>query len=244
MKLQHSLAITALAIASAPSWAGLVIVNDNTNPIDTSSVSDLLLASGMAGMQVTLTSLSGATSTQAWAATGASSGSAVSTDLGGWQLMATGNTFASLWQFSYAGTAGLASLTLDGLPGSVLFDRATPTPGTAGSFHGSDFGADLDNDGLTDDPSWTVTYSSAAGLSGAAPVGDLFGRITIQFNNSQSDGFFGHGFNFLQDTDRFTPADGGGGGGGGGTVPEPASGWLVGLSLALAGAQGLRKRVA
>jgi MYXO-CTERM domain-containing protein len=228
MILRKTLALAALAVASAPALAGLAYTTDDNPAVDASSVNDLQLGSGMDGMKVTLTTVDGTSSTAFWAAGTGSSGGAASADLGGWSLAASGNTFAALWFFNYGGTARLSSLSLEGLPGGTVFDRTEPGPGSASSFQGRDFTVDLNDDGFADDPSWTVTYAGAVGLNGAAPVGDLFARLHIELG---ADGWSDRAFSFLQDTDRFVPGDGGGDGG---HVPEPGSLALAALGLAAA----------
>ena len=149
--------------------------------------------------------------------------------------MASGNTFASLWQFT-GGTSAVTSLTLSGP--NIAFDRSLPAPGTAGSFQGVDFTPDLGvpgsifqkyGDGFADNPAgWIATYSNAIGLNGAAPLGDLYGGLTITFGTGGYSGDFG----FLQDTDTFVPAATTGGGGGTAAVPEPSTLLLIGSGMA------------
>jgi hypothetical protein len=201
--------------------SALTVTTSSANAFDVTSITDLVTGSGMAGLTVTLTTNTGASSNATWAAISGSQGGASTAS---WSLNATGNTFAALWQFSYSGTAPVASLVLNGVPGNISFDRAAPNPGSPGSFGGSDFTVDLNNDGLADNPAWTITYSRPLGVGGSAPLGDEFGVLTIDFGTG---GFTGQSFSFLQDSDIFVPASNGGGN----TVPEPASLLLAGLGL-------------
>ena len=142
------------------------------------------------------------------------------------------------WNYTQgATTPALASLSFSGT--NVIFDRYIAPEGTAGSASGYPFSPDLPTetapfgDGFTDDPAgWVVTYSDAVGLNGAAPVGDLYARLSVNFG---ATGYSGN-FYFLQDTDTYVPATttpGGGDDDGGGTtpVPEPASIVLLGGGL-------------
>jgi hypothetical protein len=229
--IRKALAISALALATSHASAALVLTSDSSSVQNALSVTDLLLGSGMGGLQVTVTTVAGVSSTAIWAPTTGLGGAASSSGLGGWSLSATGNTFAALWNFAFSGTAGpLRSIELSGIGANIAFDRSQPSPGTAGSAQGRDFTVDLDNDGFADDPDWVVTYSTAIGLLGAAPLGDIFGVLTIDFG---SDGFSGQSFAFLQDTDTFVPA--------GEPIPEPGPLTLIATALTAAGLVRLQR---
>jgi len=198
------------------------------------SVTDVVTSLGMVGsLQATATFANGSNTTLTWSATVPPpynySGSTYAGVSGSdWNLVASGNTFAALWQFN-GGAAAITQLVLGGT--NIAFDRTLPSYGTVGSFSGRDFAPDVNDDGFVDDPAgWSVVYSNAIGLNGAAPLGDLYTQLTIIFGTA---GYTGS-FSFLQDTDSYVPGTTGGGGndGGGGRVPEPASVLLFGAGIA------------
>jgi len=239
-KLYFMLIVTLALVIFAGSANALVISAVPGTPQNATSVEDVVTSLGMVGsLNVTATFLNSPSETLTWAALPAYPGSnQAGVDGAGWSLVATGNTFAALWQFTLVGDADpITSLTLAGP--NIAFDRTDPNPGTAGSAGGVDFRVDLDGDGSADFPAgWTATYSNAIGLNGAAAVGDLYGTLMINFGSGgysdSGNAFYDYDFNFLQDTDLFVLGTNGGGGngGGGGQVPEPASVLLFGAGLA------------
>jgi hypothetical protein len=205
-------------------------VHDATSVVDTVTSIDMV-----GNLQLVATFLGGSTETLIWGVIpdpcgGSCPGYRGVEPASGWSLIGAGNTLAMLWQYKQGNAPAITSLSFSGT--NLAFDRTLPNPGTTGSFAGHDFAPDTNGDGVVDNPAWAVTYSDAIGLNGAAPVGDLYARLNVDFGTS---GYAGN-FNFLQDTDTYVPAainpGGGDGGGGGGTpVPEPASIVLLGGGL-------------
>lgn len=216
----------------------LTLSNDPGTLRDVTSVNDTLTSLGMLGMQVTATFSGGGSEALNWALpvsgsvydyVGSTYAGVTGSTGGSWSLYAAGNTFAALWQFT-GGSDAITSLSFAGFQSNLVFDRTTTFPdyGTTGSFSGRDFTPDTNGDGFADNPNWTVTYFDAVGLNGAAPVGDLYGGLKIDFGTG---GYSGN-FSFLQDTDSIVPGTSVPPGGGGGTsVPEPSSLLLLGLGV-------------
>ena len=233
------LASIAAALFSSTAQATLYI-NDLSSPVAATSVADGVTGAQMDGMSVSLSYGDGTSSTAIWSATGGAAGSAQSVN---WSLSTSGNTFSALWSFSHTGLpTNLLSMTLSGIAAGIAFDRREPTPGTTGSFAGSDFAPDLNSDGLVDDTNWTIDYSRAIQLDGQSLVGDLFGTITVSFGPTGINLLSGpFGFSFLQDSDSFV-ASTAGPGPNPNPNPVPLPGTLALMLLGL-GLLGLRRRV-
>ena len=141
----------------------------------------------------------------------------------------TSNTDA--WDLVFnitGGNYGLLSLTLDGLDGDTVFDicgannaYCNSSFGTAGSSNGVNFS------GFTNySRAITANFSNAVALGNAAPVGDLFTRLTLTFGDGTYSQALGEGsYSFTADTDnaRLTARAA--------QVPEPATVALLGMGL-------------
>ena len=113
----------------------------------------------------------------------------------------------------------LTALILDGNDNFTLFDRTFGGAfGTPNSARGKDFS--ITGDSGTYD--YIVTYINPVGIGAAAPVGDEFQMVRVDFDPS----YAARSFLFYQDTDNDTrcpdcnP-----------TIPEPSSIALLGLGL-------------
>jgi hypothetical protein len=161
--------------------------------------------------------------TVSWTDSGATSGgvSGKTAQSNSWAVSVGGDTSApDAWSVVFQGNNAfsLTSLRFDAGDSLVLFDRASPVPGTPGSDSGLDFGI-----GSAFDVTALVTYINPVMLDGAATAMlDLYQGIKIAFTP-----FARTGFNFSQDTDN--------------RVPEPGTLLLLGLgALALRAARRRR----
>ena len=217
----------SLAIAVSSLSAGTLTtaaLSVNGTPVDVQGITGFTtLGSGMAGLNITATFLSGGpSSTCVWAATTATAGGC-STPL--FTMTLDGDTFNAPWVFSTTpGGSPVASLFFDGVPGGVgtrtsgtVFDR---TFGGAIGTDGTSTGKDAN--GTTTGDDGTATYQDVLTIGGAATSGDVYGRVLIRFG---ADGITAA--NFVMDTDSVGLPGG---------VPEPSTwamlgGALLGLGL-------------
>lgn len=149
----------------------------------------------------------------------------------GWGLSLTGDTFSAPWVFTISPNANLGQLrllVLDGLNALTVFDRTSPSPGTAGSAAGFDWSCLA---GSCDTA--IVTYDYAVGIGAAAPVGDLWQVVSINFFVNDADQGPRADFSFRQDTDNDARQT---------QVPEPGVVGLLGLALAALGFMRRRLR--
>ncbi len=170
----------------------------------------------MDGMSVTATFAGGFSQTLAWADTGLGSGGVTGT---GWSLTQSGTTFADLsWSFTNSGAGLLTGLVLDGTPGLTVFDTTFGGAlGTPGSDAGKDFATDLIADAAV-----VATYSNVIAVGAAAPVGDLFHILSVDFTGLLAGGTEAS-FLMTQDTDNDSRF--------GQEVPAPATLALLGLGF-------------
>lgn len=165
----------ATTLALLPALAGAqTVVLDNSSPVDVFSVTGFQTDfNDIGGTQVSWTNAYGG-------------GSAFWGDLGGgnwgvntpyFRLWRTGSldTFDNYWNLW---AMDLTSFTITGLldPSFAVFDIWSNPDGTPGSARGQAF----DWVG-SDEWNTTATYSRPVGVNGNAPVGDLWGTLTVTF---------------------------------------------------------------
>ena len=144
----------------------------------------------------------------------------------------TSDTFSNPWTLGntvIGAPLAITRLRLSGAPGGVVFDRATLGTGTVGSELGADFSF------VGAGPGGTVaTYRNLVGVSGAAPVGDVFEALDVLFGQGLAAGT---SVQFIADTDNIPP----GGRGIDPVVPEPSTYLMLGAGLATLGAAARRR---
>lgn len=229
--MMHRSTITALASGLLLALSGTVaqaagfVYEDNSAQTSIPDVATYMTTGAMMdGLKITAT-FGSFSETLTWAATGADSGGVSGS---GWSLNLVGDSFYNAWSFNHDGSHGsLTSLVLDGSTNYTLFDRTfNNLNGTPNSARGHDFEISADS-GIYD---YLVIYSIAVGVSPNPPVGDLFQKISIDFQ----PGYAANSFVFMQDTDndiRATPP-----------VPEPSAIAMMAAGLGLVGYAVSRRR--
>ena len=169
-----------LAVSSAVQ-AGTVTVVFDQGQIATTTVPLTGFATTgaqMQGMTVTVSFESGGPETITWVATGAEAGGAFGT---GWSLSEIGDAILGPWTLQNDSGVGITVVSVDGFPGATLLDTT----------FGGDFGTPGSGAGHTFEPlsgafdmvDLMVTYRVMVGIEGAAPVGDLFQLLELEFTN-------------------------------------------------------------
>ncbi|MBX3351557.1 MAG: hypothetical protein KF684_01375 [Phycisphaeraceae bacterium] len=178
--------LATATIASATS----VQVNFNNGTTNVTSALTGFSTTGaqMSGMTLTAFFSGGGSEMVTWGTTGAVSGGAFGT---GWSLVQSGDTFTNNWTL-VSTNASIDRILIDAGPGDTVFDTTFGGLfGTDGSARGLDFTVTGGGTGLD----ITATYINAVALTNAAPVGDLFRLLDIDF--------FGRGIAFANRTLTF-----------------------------------------
>ncbi len=144
----------------------------------------------MDGMEVTAFFAAGGSETAIWADTGSTAGAASGTD---WSLSESGDTWSGTWVLS--ATVGITRVLIDAGPGNTVFDTTFGGAfGTDGSASGKSFSVTSDHSNLN----IYATYRDAVALGTAAPVGDLYRYLDIEFRDTAFQGSLG----YQSDTDN------------------------------------------
>jgi hypothetical protein len=162
-------------------------------------------------------------------------------------MPSNGNTTSSNFYIVNSGSSALASIRFNGAPGRTLFDcdwNGTACGGPGGSFNlrgsfDSENGVTAETSSSSHLPAGvipTFTYSNLVGLGGAAPVGDLFEQLLLEFSGQGLGS--GYNYQFRADTDNslFTQSAPS-------LVPEPSTYALLAAGLAVLAAVKRRRRI-
>lgn len=173
----------------------------------------------MAGMDVTVNFLDGDSETVKWVSLGSQNGGALGN---GWSLTQSGDTFNQPWTFDNTMAKDIVSLTINAIPGDTVFDIFEMEEGTPGSAQGLFF------DPISGHAPASSVYSDIVNLKGQPPVGDLFGVLTLDWNEAAPFTSNSKLLMYKADTDTIE-------------TPEPTS--LLGLlAFSALGASSLLKR--
>lgn len=269
MKILFAAALPFLALQLSASTISSVSV-DNTNSASVTSVASNALGNTMGAMVITATYTGGLTKTCNYSSSAAGCGVTNWFDLSFITSTSNTHPAVDLllgyWDLTNFRATDMVSLSINALAGGVVFDRCfvnaagggiaaqdnnnsglgecapsgagvgAPAVGTAGS----DVGFSAEGHAILGTGSASAVYSVRTALGANAPVGDLYGTLTLNF----ASGFKGTDifvavlpahFNFQADTDLV------GGSNDPGDVPEPGT-WAMFLTgLALVGTSRLRR---
>ena len=182
-KLLTGASVTAIALGSIGSANAATI---------TALTGFSTLGSNMDGMEITVNFQNGTSSTDIWRDLNSTKGGA---GTGGWELTQSGDTFGGQWQFKNNTGANITSLVINAITGKTVFDIFGNSEGTPQSANGIKY---YTASGFA--PT-SFEYGNIVNLSGQAPVGDLYGQLTLSWASGISSGQF---LNFVADTDNAT----------------------------------------
>lgn len=119
-------------------------------------------------------------------------------------LFGCGDTFSNPWTLvnnDAEANGYLTRVDIDLIRGGFVFDVAEPSPGTFFSANGNTFALAANSLGVND--VITATYSRPISYQGDAPLGDVWGYLSIDLTGITSQGGYGLAtqFDFVADTD-------------------------------------------
>ena len=198
--IKRSLVICLLCFGVSDLNAQIITNSFNGTLYETSAVTGAVTeGDDLAGLFATVTFSDLSTEVVNFAATGDGTGEAAGTN---WLLgQGPGTTFTNAFTLTNDTGLGISSLLLHGGGTNTVFDRPSETTvGGTATTPGSTFGLDIFETGTTVSSNQTVlaTYHDLVTISGAAPVGDLYAGLEINFADGLDDN---SSFSFITDTD-------------------------------------------
>jgi hypothetical protein len=205
-----------LALFSGPAFANVTVSYDSSSPQTVPVVAPYTTTGAMmAGMNVTAYFVAGGSETKTWVVMDAGNGIGGITDGTGWGLSAIGDTWdastldnpVGQWNLWTVGNTALSRIVIDAISGLVVFDvKLDLEPddpfSTPDSKRGKEFTTALAS------PDIDATYSIPIALTGQNPIGDLWGKLELEFmttgatsGNPVPTSFTGS-FYFTADTDN------------------------------------------
>ena len=197
----------ALALAFTTGAANAAVINVTTD-LSAPFISGAAMAGSaqtgaeMAGMNVTAMFADGSSRSAVWGTTGPVAGSAVSA--GNFSLSQSRNTYSFNWTLENLYGSALTGLRINGLPGGTVFDAVASPVLTFDSRGGRAY---EDRSALAG--AIAVTYARPVGVSGNAPLNDVFGEMLLDYTGLASGGLgSGQSLQFRSDTDTVVPVPG------------------------------------
>jgi hypothetical protein len=187
--------IAGLLLAGGGTAGAAITVNfDNGDTYYTTALTGFETTGAMMdNIAVTAYYLGSGSQTLAWSDIDSDSGGVFGT---GWSLQADDDTYEdNAWTLTTDQSTALSGLLIDSFAGDSVFDITWSDPSSVGSEQGKTFSSETSLN-------ITVTYKDQLGIDAAAPVGDLWRYLDIQFTDSGGSGT-SLTLNFTADTDNF-----------------------------------------
>lgn len=219
------LALAVMTFITGTTTASAYIVNEVEGPLqNTTGILSYATGASMADATVTVTYGDDTIRTYDWTALGGNAGgvdlligdSTSTVSVGTFGM--SGSSWTTNWDLDVTNSSfTIANIFIDAGEGDAVFDIISSPDNSAGSSTGKAFWITSSS---YDDI--TATYSGAVGIAGAAPLGDLYRYLNINFTGNS----FGINdtLSFRADTDMIK--------GNINPVPEPSTVILMGLGLA------------
>jgi hypothetical protein len=205
-----------LALFTGPAFANVTVSYDSSSPQTVPVVAPYATTGAMmAGMSVTAYFAGGGSETKTWIVMDAVNGIGGIIDGTGWGLSVTGDTWDKTdlddskgkWNLWTNDNTALSRIVIDAISGLVVFDvkfdlEPDDPFSTPDSKRGKEFTTALAS------PDIDATYSIPIALTGQNPIGDLWGKLELEFmttgatsGNPVPTSFTGS-FLFTADTDN------------------------------------------
>ncbi len=223
------LAFAVMALVVGAGNANALTVNYVPTPAQTTTGVDNFATTFdmMVGMSVEVTWGNLSTTDFTWSSPGGLAGGV--SDSNGFTLGSIGDSFSSSWALAPNNTYVINSIFIDAGTGGTVFDVWSGSTGTPNSANGHPFSVTS----ITGNFDITATYSGGVQIGSAAPVGDLYRYLNIDFTSTAINvlggnyqGYFGANdlLSFRADTDNLELGEID-------PVPEPSTMLLMGAGI-------------